>query len=112
MVLGWSITPNNALEELCFFKANRALAYELGALLTEDTAPYLADADKTSGVAVFLSFAHAIVSSTSTHVTALHDRFSKPTPVNDPASLHHALRLWRSEYAELREAGSHSSKER
>ena len=38
-------------------KANRNLAFELGAMLDEDTAPYVAEVDKTNGIAMLLCLA-------------------------------------------------------
>ena len=110
-VLGGHVTPKTALADPRFGKASRTLAFELGVMLTEDTAPYVADADKTSGMAMLLALSRAIVSSTSAHTTVLHERFSRPSPVNDPRALHHALKLWRAELTELREAGANPSKE-
>ena len=110
-VLGGHITPKTALADPRFAKASRTLAFELGVMLTEDTAPYVADADKTNGMAMLLALSRAIVSSTSAHITILHERFSKPSPVNDPIALHHALKLWRAELAELREESANPSKE-
>ena len=91
-------------------KANKALAFELCGLADEDVCLYFPD-DRTDGIAMLAALARAVLASSAAHVSALNDKFTEPEPVTDKSKLQHALKVWRSEYEELRAVGSTPSRQ-
>jgi hypothetical protein len=109
-VLSRDVSVEFVLKNPRFAKANKMLAYELGSMIDEDIAPYITDVDKTNGLALILSLSRVVSTTSASYATTLHERFSQPLPIKDKASLHHALKLWRSDYDELKEADCMPSK--
>ena len=93
-----------------YTRANKALAFELCGLADEDLSLYFGE-DRTDGISMLAALARAVLTSSATYVSALNDKFTDPEPVTDKTKLQHALRVWKTDYDELRAVGSAPSQQ-
>ena len=88
-----------------YTKANKALAFDLSGLVDEELCLYF-DEGRIDGISMLAALAGAVLESSATYVSALNDKFTDPGPATDKTTLQHALRVWRTDYDELRAVGS------